>query len=134
MTEREHDPDYLVLWPVFARKGPQNGSHGRAWHCITKPITERQIMTLEIGDSNRNDTVRITDTRWDSNGTMFVTVREMIGGYESWAGGRRAAVRAMRATARRAIHHQDKTRKSPLVREWYANGQHHATFAVSRLS
>lgn len=87
---------------------------------------------LTIGQGNRADTVRISDTRWDSNGTLFVTVREMIGGYKSWVGGRTAAIKAMRATARRAIHHPERTRSARVVREWYADGQNHATFAVTR--
>ncbi|WP_025157224.1 hypothetical protein [Leifsonia aquatica] len=91
------------------------------------------MSVLEVGDGNRADTVRIADTRWDSNGTQFVTVREMIGGYNSWTGGRKVALRAMRATARRAIHYPEKTRSARLVREHHDGAQVYATFAVSRL-
>jgi hypothetical protein len=88
---------------------------------------------LGIGDSNRDDTVRVSDTSWDGNGALTVTVREMIGGYNGWIGGRDRALRAMRDTARRALMYPEKTRSTRLVREWYADGQNHATFAVSRL-
>lgn len=87
---------------------------------------------LKIGDGNRQDTVRVSDTSWDHNGTLRVTVREMIGGYSGWIGGRKTALRAMRATARRAIHHPEKTRSARLIREWSDGVQMHATFAVSR--
>lgn len=86
--------------------------------------------TLTIGDRTRDGLLEITDTRWDSNGTMFVTVRELIGS-GCWVGG--LPIDRMRRLARRAIAHPEKTRSSRLVRQWSAQGSDHATFAVSRL-
>lgn len=92
------------------------------------------MATKTIGDSNRSDTARISDTRWDGNGTMLVTVREMIGGYDAWIGGRNSALPVMRRLARRALAKPELTRSSRVVREWFAYGQVHVTFAVSRIS
>ena len=86
-------------------------------------------MSLTIGDFSRNGLYQITDTNWDHNGTLRVTVREMLGERQLSA----KAIRAMRDLARRAISHPEKTRSAKLVRSWYAQGQSHATFAVSRL-
>lgn len=85
---------------------------------------------LTIGDTSRDGLLEITDTRWDSNGTMFVTVRELIGA-GCWVGG--LPVERMRRLARRAIAHPDKTRSSRVVRTWKQGGSDHVTFAVSRL-
>lgn len=45
-------------------------------------------VTLTIGDTTRDGLLEIMDTRWDSNGTMFVTIREKIG-TGCWVGGSR---------------------------------------------
>lgn len=92
--------------------------------------------TLTVGDYNASGLAQITDTRWDSNGSLLVTVREMIGGFDSWVGGKDHAIRIMRTLARRALteYHEGQTKRSPLVRTWFADGQHHATFMVSRNS
>ncbi len=89
------------------------------------------VAAAEIGTQTRNGLAEITDTSWDSNGTLTVTVREMIGGFDGWIGGERRALRVMRDLARRALieYHPGQTRT---VRTWYTGGQHHATFAVSR--
>jgi len=87
------------------------------------------MATLEIGDYSRNGLYQITDTRWDSNGTMYVTVREMIGEREL----PKTRLEAMRRFARRALSHPEKTRSARTVRTCYASGQSHATFAISRL-
>ena len=86
-------------------------------------------MALTIRDRSRNGLYEITDTHWDSNGTLEVTVRELIGERELPA----KRLRAMRDLARQAIAHPDKTRSARTVRTWYAQGGMHATFAVSRL-
>jgi hypothetical protein len=85
---------------------------------------------LTIGDTNRDGLLQITDTRWDSNGTMFVTIRERIGS-GCWTGGLPLA--QMRVLARRALPHPEKTRSSRVVRRWSHGGCDHVTFAVSRL-
>lgn len=95
------------------------------WVSKTVPAT--------IGDFNRSGLVQITDTRWDGNGTLFVTVREMIGGFSQWRGGKPQALAAMRNLARRTISHPELTHSARTVRTFYAEGQHHATFAVSRI-
>lgn len=85
---------------------------------------------LNIGDYSRNGLYQITDTSWDSNGTLRVTVREMIGEREI----PKARLEAMRRFARRALpeYRPGQTRSAKTVRTWYAQGQSHATFAVSR--
>ena len=89
---------------------------------------------LEIGAVNRSGLAQIVDTRWDSNGTLTVTVREMIGGFDSWIGGKARALRVMRDLARRALpeYHKGQTKGARLVRTFYADGGHYATFAVTR--
>ena len=84
---------------------------------------------LTIGDRNPDGTLEITDTAWDSNGTMRVTVRELFGEREIPPN----RLRAMRRLARRAIHHPEKTTSSRVIRTFYSNGSMAATFAVSRL-
>jgi hypothetical protein len=86
--------------------------------------------TLNIGDRSRDGLLEITDTRWDGDGTLFVTVRELIGS-GCWDGG--LPVERMRRLARRALMHPETIRSSRLVRRWSAQGSDHATFAVSRL-
>ena len=51
------------------------------------------MSTLTIGDTSRDGTLHITDTAWDHNGGLRVTVVDLIG-----AGGRIGGldVRAMR--------------------------------------
>lgn len=88
------------------------------------------MATLTIRDRSRDGLLEITDTSWDHNGTMYVTVRELIG-TGCWVGG--LPVGRMRRLARRAIHHPHLTRSSRVVRSWSAQGCDHITFAVSRL-
>lgn len=85
-------------------------------------------MTAGIGDRTRNGLYEITDTNWDHNGTLRVTVRELIGERELSP----ARIRAMRDLARRALPYPEKTRSAKCVRTWYAQGCSHATFWVSR--
>ena len=82
-----------------------------------------------IGDTTCDGLLQITETRWDSNGILFVTVRELIGGH-CWVGG--IPIERMRRLARRALMYPEKTRSSRVVRRWYADGCDHVTFAVSR--
>lgn len=81
----------------------------------------------EIGDRNPSGLVEITDTRWDHNGTLHVTVRELIGQPID-----DRMLRTMRRLARRALMYPDKTRSSCVERQWWAQGSTHVTFAVSR--
>lgn len=85
---------------------------------------------LTIGDRSRDGLLEITDTRWDRNGTLFVTVRELIGS-GCWVGG--LPVDRMRRLARRAIDNPERTRSSRALRTWSAQDSDHITFAVSRL-
>lgn len=87
--------------------------------------------SVEIGTFSRNGLYQITDTNWDSNGTLAVTVREMIGEQSL----PKTRLEAMRKFARRALpeYHEGQTKSAATVRTWFANGQSHATFAVSRL-
>ena len=91
-------------------------------------------MSAQIGDANRQGTAVIVDTRWDHNGTMFVTVRENVGGFASWRGGKAVAIRTMRSLARRAIAKPELTRSAQVVSAFRADGCEHATFAVTRLA
>ena len=87
--------------------------------------------TLTIGDVNRDGTLRITDTAWDSNGTLRVTVEDLIG-TGCRVGG--LDIRAMRRLARRALEHPELTRSSRLVRTFTTPWRTTcATFSVSRL-
>lgn len=86
---------------------------------------------LTIGDGSRDGLLIITDTQWDFNGTLRVTVRERIG-TGCWVGG--LPIRRMRALARRALSYPERTRTSRVVRQWSHGGSDHVTFAVSRLS
>lgn len=92
-------------------------------------------MTKTIGDYSRDGLLQITDTNWDSNGTMTVTIREMIGQHwEDYPQENNNVIRRARTLARSALPEYTKgqTRSSRVVRKWYANGQSHITFAVSR--
>jgi hypothetical protein len=84
---------------------------------------------LTTGDISRDGCYQIVDTRWDSNGTMFVAVRERYGVRVI----DQSMLQAMRRLARRAVDHPEKTRSSKLVRTFYADSCSYATFAVSRL-
>lgn len=88
---------------------------------------------LKIGEGNRADTVRISDTgpviKYNGSEDQNITVREMIGGMDSWVGGRQKMLAAMRSTAKRAVPGQVfSTRLESL---WYSLGQYHATFTIS---
>jgi len=87
------------------------------------------VKELGIGDTSRNGMYQITDTNWDHNGTLRVTVRELYG--VSMVGPQ--MLEAMRRLARRALSHPDQTRSARTARTFYADGCSHATFAVSRL-
>jgi hypothetical protein len=88
------------------------------------------MATAEIGTRSRNGLYEITDTNWDSNGTMRVTVRELIGEKEL----PKSRVLAMRRLARRALpeYRKGQTRKSPEVNRFFSGGSWGITFAVSR--
>lgn len=85
---------------------------------------------LNIGDRSRDGLLEIVDTNWDYNGTLRVTVRELIG-HNCWIGG--LPIHRMRRLARRAIDHPDQTRSSRVIRKWVYRGCDYVTFAVSRL-
>lgn len=87
-------------------------------------------MTLAIHDQSRDGLLQITDTNWDYNGTLRVTVRELVGGRDSWPNG--LPIAAMRRLARRAIAHPELTRTSRVVNTFYDQGCYSVTFAVSR--
>lgn len=88
---------------------------------------------LTIGEGNRADTVRISDTgpvvKYVGSEDQVITVREMIGGMNGWIGGRQKMLAAMRNTAKLAV--PGEVFATHLVNLWYAQGQHHATFRVS---
>lgn len=89
---------------------------------------------LTIGDTTDDGLLQIVDTNWDSNGTLRVTVRELIGeGDAGWIGG--MPIRRMRTLARRALpeYRKGQTRSSRVIRKFVADGCGHVTFAVSRL-
>lgn len=79
---------------------------------------------LEIGDRSRDNMFEITDTSWDSNGTMRVTVRNLYDMKHH-----AEMIPAMRRLARRALAKPHLTRSSRVV---FTDGSS-TTFAVSRL-
>lgn len=89
-------------------------------------------MTLKIGDTTRDGLFQIVDTNWNHDGGLRVTVREMIGG-----GGLdmpdAEMVKRMRALARRAADHPEKTRSARVVNRFIGGGCIHITFNVSQL-
>lgn len=88
------------------------------------------ITGLTIGDRNPRGDLEITDTRWDHNGTMFVTVRELVG----LTPAEPLPIRRMRTLARRALSHPEHTRQSRLIHTDHNGGRGAlAVFAVSRL-
>lgn len=85
-------------------------------------------MTKTIGDFSRDGLAQIVDTSWDSNGTMKVTVREMIGQPID-----PNMLARMRRLARSAISHPELTRQSRAGRAYFTEGSYRITFYVSRL-
>lgn len=81
-------------------------------------------MALTIGDRSRDNMFEITDTSWDSNGTMRVTVRNLLD-----MNHHPEFIPAMRRMARRAIPMPHLTKSSRVL---HTNGSS-TTFAVSRL-
>jgi hypothetical protein len=75
------------------------------------------------GDGNTDDTVRIADVS-----AHRVTVREMIGGHDSWVGGRPHMLAEMRALAVRALRADHPPARWKIVRtdahywlcQWFA--------------
>lgn len=86
--------------------------------------------SLTIGGTNRAGDLRITDTNWNHDGGLRVTVEDLLGTCR--VGGTDA--RAMRRLARRALPYPELTRSSRLIRVWTTSyGTVCGTFAVSRL-
>lgn len=88
-----------------------------------------------IGARNRAGNLEITDTNWDSNGTLRVTVRDLYGPRAFRDKGRGdAPIAAMRRLARRALHehYAGQTRSSRVVSMTNSGGSFQATFAVTR--
>lgn len=84
--------------------------------------------SLEINDYNRAGNLQITDTAWDSNGTLRVTVRDLTySGTDN--------TKAMRRLARRAASKPETTRSSKVLRRFTAPYDREVpmiTFAISR--
>ena len=90
---------------------------------------------LGIGDFSHDGMLQITDTNWNSNGTLRVTVREMVGQkWSDYPGGQDNVIRRARTLARRALpeYYKGQTKSSKVIRTWFAQGSSHVTFAVSR--
>ena len=79
---------------------------------------------IEIGDRSKNDMYVLTDTSWDSNGTLLVTVRQLLD-----MSHHPEMIPAMRRFARRALPYPETIRSSRVV---HIHGSS-VTFAVSRL-
>lgn len=84
-----------------------------------------------IHTMNRDGTLEIVDTNWDANGTLRVTVRELVG-HGCYAGD---FIRNARRLARKALpeYFEGQTKSAKLLRRFVAEGCEHATFAVSRI-
>ncbi len=85
---------------------------------------------LTVGDRSHDGQLEITETRWDGNGTLTVTVRELVGA-RAWPDG--LPVERMRRLARRALMHPEKTRSARVVKRLTSSGFDHVVVAVSRL-
>lgn len=93
--------------------------------------TIRQAGPLTIGDKSADGLLQIVDTSWAADGSMHVTVRELIGGFQGWALPERLVIERMRRHARKAAALRPETIKSSrLVRKFYAESCHYATFAI----
>lgn len=91
--------------------------------------------SLAIGDFSRDGLLQLVDTHWDSNGTLTVSVREMVGGFDSWIIGKPGVIRKMRRFAKRALpeYYPGQTKHCRLIRTYDFGGCDAATFAVSRI-
>jgi hypothetical protein len=93
------------------------------------------MSTLTIGDTSRDGAFRIAATEWNHNGTLRVTIEETTPGDGLI---RELPVEKMRRLARRAIHHPEQTRQSPVIARGRLAGKpgqpgpRFLTFAVSR--
>lgn len=97
-----------------------------------KERMRRRMKVKEIGDRSSDGLLEITDTRWDSNGTLFVAVRETMGGGALIGG---FPVRRARTLARSALpeYYPGQTRSSRMIGKFKDGPCEAATFAVSRL-
>ena len=87
--------------------------------------------TLAVGDTDRDGLFQITNTTWDSNGTMTVTIIETDAGIRaSMPHG--IEIRRMRRLARRALAHPEITRSSRVLDEDVHEGRRRVRFLVSR--
>ena len=88
----------------------------------------------EIGDYSRDGLSQITDTRWDGNGTLYVTVEDLMGGRKPYDRDD-LMIRRMRNLAKKALMHPE-TIKSARVsnRGLTSYNSHYVTFAVSRIA
>lgn len=78
---------------------------------------------------NRDGTLEIVDTNWDGNGTLRVTVRELVG-HGCYA---RDFIRNARRLARKALPSSDTEagKSARLLRRFTADSCEHATFNVA---
>lgn len=88
-------------------------------------------MPLHVHDQNYQGTVECTDITRSQTDAYRVTVRELIGGYNSWVGGKKAAQDRMRRLARRMFSNARGTRTT-LLNEYrdQPGGSEYATFLV----
>ena len=84
----------------------------------------------DIGDYSRDGLLQITDTRWDRNGTLFVTVRETMGG-NCLIGG--FPIKRGRTLARSALQYPEHTKSSRVTNRFKDGPCDAVTYAVSRL-
>ena len=85
------------------------------------------MLIAEIGDKSRDGLLVISNTDWNHNGTMYVTVRELVGQEPT-----KSVIRRARALARRTLSYPEKTRSSRVVRIWFNSGSWYMEFAVTR--
>lgn len=94
------------------------------------------MKTLSIGDYSHDGVLQVVDTAWDGNGTLRVTVRELIGERFHNKSKRYAnTVRRARYLARKCLpeYYPRQTKRAPLIRVFYTDGCTHFTFSVSRI-
>jgi len=88
-------------------------------------------MPLHQHTQNQDGTVECTDISRTQNDAYRVTVRELVGGYNSWRGGKKAAQDRMRRLARRMFSNARGTRTEVLNEYRDQHGSEFVTYLVS---
>lgn len=88
---------------------------------------------LAPGEFSRDGLIQFLDSSWDGNGGFTVAVREMIGGFNSWIGGKPYVIRKARRFVRRCVPHPEDIEHVRLIRTYDYGGCMALVFKVSRI-